>query len=399
MSPPPITEGRVVDILIVDDEPAFLDKIVLTLARSHEGFVATVRTATNAAEAQKSLQERSPDLLIVDVSLPDVNGIELARQVRAKNFEGDLIVMTEAADYEATLGVLFEIRAALIRKPFQPDELRLLVARMGVSMLLRLENADIKKRLYQAETLSSIGLLAAGIAHEINNPNAFVKGNLEILKRYGDTMLPLLREVEVADSRMKARVSSILESYTQVVISSLSGSERIRKIVSGLLTFGNPERSVKALATATTLVEEAAMLTSFRLKRHEFIVDAPKTLPKLFVNEQEIVQVLMNLFGNAADAIEARGTSAIGRIDIRVMPAEDGWLAFEVHDTGVGIRPDQLGRIFEPFYTTKAVGQGTGLGLSISRGFVESHGGTLTVESKLGVGTTFRMVLPTKFTG
>jgi two-component system NtrC family sensor kinase len=227
-----------------------------------------------------------------------------------------------------------------------------------------------RKRIMQSERLAVVGQLAADVAHELNNP-------LQGIVTYSH----LLLERMAVDDPKRASVEKIA---TQAA--------RCATIIRGLLDFSRPKKPQKRPVNICAIVEECFSLVEDRALFHniEVIRDYADCLPDTVVDPAQIQQVLMNLIINAAEAMDGAGRFTVStRFDL-----EREMVQLVLRDTGHGIREEDLGRIFDPFFTTKEVGHGTGLGLAISFGIVREHGGTITVESELGVGTTFTIELP-----
>lgn len=263
---------------------------------------------------------------------------------------------------------------------------------------------DIQAQLLQSEKMSSIGQLAAGVAHEINNPVGFVKSNLNTLKRYIVDLLDLAgayekAEAAIADAGLLAGIDAVKRRIDldylrrdapELLDESLDGINRVTKIVQDLKDFSYPQRNhdVWQWADLHTGLDSALNIVYNELKYKADVVKRYDELPLVNCLPSQLNQVFVNLLVNAAYAIEKHGviTVATGSGDGRV------WI--EIGDTGCGMAEEQLGRIFDAFYTTKPVGKGTGLGLTISYGIVKKHGGEITVRSQVGSGTTLRIELP-----
>jgi PAS domain S-box-containing protein len=267
------------------------------------------------------------------------------------------------------------------------------------ALIKRLEEAQ--NQLLQSERMASIGQLAAGVAHEINNPVGFVNSNLGSLQRYVTDMLRLLSVYEQAEEAMPGAavqeirqvkedidVEFLREDVASLLSESLDGLKRVTRIVQDLKDFSHVDEAERQWADLEAGLESTLRVVWNELKYKAEVVKEFGGIPPIECFPFQLNQVFMNLFVNASHAIEERGTITIrtGHDDSRV------WV--EVRDTGRGIKPEDLIRIYEPFFTTKPVGQGTGLGLSLSYGIVQKHGGRIEVKSELGQGTTFKVILP-----
>ncbi|BCB26789.1 hypothetical protein SKTS_16750 [Sulfurimicrobium lacus] len=266
-------------------------------------------------------------------------------------------------------------------------------------LIKKLEEAH--NQLLQSEKMASIGQLAAGVAHEINNPIGFVNSNLGTLQRYVDNLLKLLGAYEkiegaLADDirqdirRLKGEVDAafLREDIGNLLTESLDGMQRVKRIVQDLKDFSHVDKSELEWANLEVGLDSTLNVVWNELKYKAKVVKEYGGIPQIQCIPSQLNQVFMNLLINAAHAIEDQG-----QITIRTGHDEKNvWV--EVHDTGQGIKPEHLERIFDPFFTTKPVGKGTGLGLSLSYGIVHKHGGHIEVKSEVGKGSVFRVVLP-----
>jgi PAS domain S-box-containing protein len=267
-----------------------------------------------------------------------------------------------------------------------------------------------QSQLVQQEKLASLGLIVAGVAHEINNPVAFVANNVAVLGRDVGEMREIIALYEQANELIEREAPEVAESirhfreqvdmpYTLGNIEGLldrsrDGLKRIQQIVAHLRLFAHLDEGDVNEADLNHGIESTAEIIVGHARKNQIKLEkdlAP--LPPVTCNAARINQVIMNLLTNAIDACSEGGT-----VTIRTR-ADDGGVCLEVADNGCGIDPSVRDRIFDPFFTTKPVGQGTGLGLSISYGIVKDHGGTIDVESAPGKGARFTVHLPLKPTG
>jgi len=253
----------------------------------------------------------------------------------------------------------------------------------------------------QSEKMASIVQLAAGVAHEINNPVGFVNSNLGTLQRYAEKMLTLLAayervegslaEDELQDiARLKQEIDAafLREDIGNLLTESLDGLQRVKRIVQDLKDFSNVDKLEREWANLETGLENTLSVIWNELKSKATVVKEYGNTPPIECFPAQLNQVFMNLLINAAHAIEDQG-----RITIRT--GHDGYNVWvEVEDAGKGIEPEHMERIFEPFFTTKPAGKGAGLGLSLAYGIVNKHNGRIEVTSELGKGSIFRVLLP-----
>jgi two-component system NtrC family sensor kinase len=259
------------------------------------------------------------------------------------------------------------------------------------------------EQLLQSEKMASIGQLAAGIAHEINNPVGFVNSNMGSLKNYVGTLLGLIDQyqqtaaahpalaAQLASLRDAADLEFLKDDVTDLVRESMDGLKRVKDIVQALKDFSHVGETEWQVADLHHGLDSTLNIVSNEIKYKARVDKQYGVLPPVTCLASQLNQVFMNLLVNAAHALREQGV-----ITIRTGTGNDDWVWIEVGDNGVGIAPENLNRIFEPFFTTKPVGSGTGLGLSLSYGIVNRHGGRIEVASKVGHGTRFTVHLPVR---
>ena len=227
---------------------------------------------------------------------------------------------------------------------------------------------ELERRLVQADKLSSIGLLAAGVAHEVNTPLAVISTYAQMLAK------------QISEDEQKSKLLDKIAKQTF----------RASEIVNSLLSFSRTSPTEFVEVDVSKVIQETLNLVEHQLKKSgvEVKLDSPPMLPAVKGNAGKLQQVFLNLFLNARDAMEAGGTLTIHAW------SENGFARIDVADNGEGISPEYLERIYDPFFTTKAARKGTGLGLSVTYGIVREHGGTIEAESRVGAGSRFRVELP-----
>jgi signal transduction histidine kinase len=261
-----------------------------------------------------------------------------------------------------------------------------------------------QEQLMQSEKLASIGQLAAGVAHEINNPIGYVFSNFETLGTYIARMLSMLEayqqaEASIADSAVREKMRSLreemdmeflVEDIPLMMAESREGITRVRKIVQDLKDFSRVDANQEwQWADLHAGIDSTLNIVSNEVKYKADVVKQYGDIPEIECQPSHINQVIMNIVVNGAHAISGER----GVITIRTgREGEQVWI--EIADTGMGIPKDIQSRIFDPFFTTKQIGSGTGLGLSLSYGIIQKHNGQIEVHSEPGQGTTFRITLP-----
>lgn len=272
----------------------------------------------------------------------------------------------------------FEITASLLRDGCGNVENILLLKRD-----VTVEKA-YQAKYYHAEKMATIGLLAAGVAHEINNPLAAISGFSEGLKR----RLPML-ERRLGNDPADRSLRKDLEEYIQTILAECN---RCRDIVQNLLTFSPRSRVVHAPLNLNDLTVDVIKILEHQLKKqlHRAIcLDLSPSLPPVCGVVAELKQVVINLVLNALDAVQEKGT-----ILVRTIQEGEAWVVLRIEDTGCGIHPRDLGKLFEPFFTTKPVGKGIGIGLSTCYNIIQQHKGEIVVKSRVGEGSIFEVRLP-----
>ncbi|MDX1754632.1 MAG: ATP-binding protein [Marinobacter sp.] len=255
--------------------------------------------------------------------------------------------------------------------------------------------SQANKQLLQSEKLAAIGQLAAGVAHEINNPVGYIHSNLKTLGNYLVDLFGVLDTIDQADSLavLKARREEVEYDFLKpdiqdLLTECLEGIARIEKIIAALKDFSRQEDDEFKPDDLHRGIESTLNVVSNELKYQAQVNLDLGEVPLVECNLSQINQVIMNLLVNAAHAMER-----FGRIDIRT-GTTDNQVWFEVEDNGSGIDPDHRDQLFDPFFTTKPAGKGTGLGLALSKSIIDKHNGSIEVRSQPGQGTCFRVCLP-----
>jgi two-component system NtrC family sensor kinase len=265
---------------------------------------------------------------------------------------------------------------------------------------------ETQTQLSQAEKMASIGQLAAGVAHEINNPIGFVKSNVESLQSYNDSfaeILHCLQQFIASDDVFERRklnqkiqslltdhdINFILEDSIELIKESKYGLERVSDIVSGMKAFSRADSDNKQWFNINNCIETTLKMVSNQIKYHcEISTQLDANIPNIKINVGKIIQVLTNLLVNAGQAIVENGEIAVKSC------MNNGFIEIAITDNGSGISKENIAQLFDPFFTTKPEGEGTGLGLSISFSIIKEHGGEILVNSEIGVGTCFTIRLP-----
>lgn len=411
-----IGEADDVRLLIVDDEEPVRKLFASCLSERY-----SCATAADAQEALVCLAAEPFALVITDVNMPGLSGVELLRRI-VEHFPDTAVIIVSGID--RTQRVLDAMRVGAfdyLLKPCDLDALDLTVERALERRTLlrdgRRYKKDLEKRnaelarskaelerlqaqIVHSEKMASLGQLAAGVAHELNNPAGFIYGNMEILRecaaglerlhQYYDNA-PLSAYIADGARAVKQEIGyeHLLTDLRSIVADCHSGAERIRDVVQNLRLFSRlDEAEFKKVDLHEGLDSTLRLLSQYYGPGRTTLERDYADLPLVDCYAGQLNQVWMNLLVNAAQAAGSEGY-------VRVATCREGETAMvRISDTGRGIAPEYLKRIFDPFFTTKPIGEGTGLGLSITYGIVERHGGSISVESRPGEGTTFTVAIP-----
>lgn len=403
--------GELLDsqILVVDDAPANLRALSLVLELA--GY-RHVRCLSDSREVIPAVEDTQPDLILLDLHMPHLDGLGVLQQLPDAVPEGDYIpvlVLTGDGTAEAKERALSLGASDFLSKPLSHTEVELRVrnllqsrwlhqqlrgqnARLAQQVLestaLAEEVAAAHKRLseaqahlVQSEKMASLGQLVAGIAHEINNPLAFVLNNIFIVQE-------MLNKLEADLHETPAPVEARLQKTRARLNDMHLGAERVRDLVSKLRTFSRLDEGKFKTVDIHESIDLVLLFVQHKtegrieVKRHY----GPDGQLSCFAGE--LNQVLMNLISNAIDAIQGKGEITISTRQ------EDGSFVIVIRDSGQGIPEHIRSRIFEPFFTTKPIGVGTGLGLAISYGVINAHRGSIDFTTEMGEGTEFVVKIP-----
>ena len=404
-------------ILIVDDEKVIRKFICECLSPRYHCV-----EAASAEEALEILEEKRFALVITDWVMTGNSGTTLLRYIVRELPDTPVIMVTGVNHPERALDAMRFGAFDYLLKPCKPDTLDFTVERAlkhrdleiknrQYKIDLELQNIELIKqkkelenlqaRMIHTEKMASLGQLAAGIAHEINNPLGFVGGNLYLLEDYLHdihTLLDSFDQLDIPDHQLE-NIEKLKEkigykeskiSFGQTIDDCNDGLDRIKKLVENLRVFSKID---EPSFTKTDLNKD--IKSTIKLLNHFFEKQGIKLktiygeIPEIDAFAGHLNQVWMNILINAVQAIETDG----GEISVSTKKKGD-FVIVEILDTGEGISQENISRIFDPFFTTRSIGCGVGLGLSTTHSIVEEHSGSIKVESELGYGTTFRVKLP-----
>lgn len=378
----------------------------------------------------------------IDMKMPGIDGAHTSKKIWNLDPDIRIVIVTAFSDYtpERIISIVGRVDIFYLRKPFNREEIvqfaRVLVNEWHLehqhrsleqqlkdaNLKLEFMNRDLREEvqkqaalIVQSEKMAAIGLLVAGVAHEINNPIAYVNGNLMVIKGYferiidlfdlytglGEMILkrndPSLRAtiLEIQEFRKEKKIDKIVSDLMDLADESMEGTERVKKIVQDLRMCSRMEDVDCDYGDINAILDSTLSILHNELKNKVSLVKDYGTLPEIKCFRSKLGQVFMNLIMNACQSIESKGSIRISTALVREgKRATDSHVLIRITDTGCGIPRENISQLFDPFFTTKPVGLGTGLGLSITYEIIKAHGGHIEVSSQEGEGTSFSILLP-----
>jgi signal transduction histidine kinase len=376
-----------INALLVDDENDFRQILAKRLKR--RGI--NVREADRGEKALRMLAEMPADIVVLDVKMPGMDGIECLKRIKRKHAQTEVIMLTGHADIQ---GGVEGIKSGAFDYLSKPIELEHLIRKIKQAFhkIQRIQaekkevafKEQIKQQMVVAERLVALGTMASGVAHEINNPLAVIQDSAGWLEQ-------ILEKPEMQTMPRKDDFKKGLERINKAVKRAGKITQQLLQAVKTQTTeMADPstfvEVSLKQLSEeAITLVEPEAALKHITIR-----LEAPEPDPSAWTDPMQLLQVLLNLLSNSIQATDDGGQVLV-RLDTSLEEAK-----ILVRDTGCGISKENISRVFEPFFTTKEADQGTGMGLYVSWGIITGLGGLISVESEVNKGTAFTITLPAK---
>jgi signal transduction histidine kinase/ActR/RegA family two-component response regulator len=409
-------------ILVVEDGSVVARDLLESLARLDSPVLAVATSGRDAIDKARTL---APDLLIVNAAVAD----ELAREpdlpvvfvtaYAEREKQWFSVALDLVSDGVVTTnpdgGIIFanSTAKALFDKA-QLEEIQIMLASAPISgprgqltgLVFVIRDLSEKNRLHDqlalADRMTSLGKMAAGIAHEINNPLAYIITNIELtdngLRALSEELEPLLAKLVAAGgARPQRDLLGAIAGLNEAMADAREGTERVRRLVDDLRSFSHPDVRPQVIDPRRA-IELAVRICAIKAKGRTALRTVFEPTPSLDANEGRLAQILINLIANAIEAIP-EGQPDPNQVTISTRLAEDGRVEISVRDTGQGMDEQTRAQIFQPFFTTKPVGSGTGLGLSIVRRLVAEIGGEIQVLSEVGKGSTFKLFFPPSKTG
>jgi two-component system, NtrC family, sensor kinase len=397
-------------VLIADDSKVIRNRLV-SILESLDGV--ELRVAVDGLEALALAKERKPDLLLCDHEMPGLTGIQLLRVLRAtwSRFELPVLMLTSNSATETKVLAFQHGANDYVTKPVEPAEL---CARVNGQLELRqaiFENLAARVQLFEARKYQAVGRLAAGVAHELNNPAQYTSSNLSFLRKSYASMQSVLESTltwakgeqnshpfarRITEQSRELRLEEILGEAPMAVEEALDGIRRMANIIAEMKEFaGDPHATTVELELNQALRNTVEVSRPMWSRVLHVTLELEPELPSVRGVAHPMKQAFLNVLTNAVEAVASqKRDTGTGRLSIRTARV-DGGVEVSFTDDGPGIAPHLQAHIFDPFFTTKPLGQGTGQGLFVAYAIiVEQHGGRVRCESQLGQGATFRIWLP-----
>jgi signal transduction histidine kinase len=382
-------------VLIVEDSPDDADLTVRSLMGG--GYDPRFERVDTADAMGAALDRESWDVVISDYSMPRFSGPAALALLQRRGLDLPFIIVSGTVGDEVAVAAMkagahdFIVKGKLARLlPALEREMR--------EVKIRAEQKRMREQLLISERMASAGTLAAGVAHEINNPLAVVAANLEFLTNSLAKLAPEARALAlgaplVEDGGWMPWLQSRIDEAEEPLHDAREAVARIRDIVRDVKLFSSTREDARGPVDVRAVCESSLRMAWNEIRHRAQLLKEYGDVPPVEANEGRLGQVVLNLLVNAAQAIP-EGNAKSHKIRVTTRALSGDRVSIEVFDTGAGIPASNLERIFDPFFTTKPIGVGTGLGLAICHRIVTDLGGSMSVESELGRGTLFRVILP-----
>ena len=377
-------------LLLIEDSDD--DEMLILHQLTDGGYEPEVRRVQSRQELIAALAEDPPDLVISDYAIPGYGGMAALADLKATGQDIPFILVSGTVGEGIAVSAM---RAGAHDYVLKSDLTRLPVAveRELREAVVRAERAKMREQLVISERMASAGTLAAGVAHEINNPLSVAMANLEFVVDSLTRMPSNVPDGKSAGPMAVAVDWSHVRALEEPLRDMGEALTRIRDIVRDVKVFSRPQDDKAGRVNVHLVIDSSVRMAWNEIRHRARVVKEYGVVPLVDANESRLGQVVLNLVVNAAQAMP-EGKVDRNLLRVATWTGKDGRVAIEVTDTGCGIPKENLERIFDPFYTTKPVGVGTGLGLAICHRIVSELAGAIEVESQVGRGTTFRVLLP-----
>lgn len=375
------------NILLVDDTPYAREPIRLQLLRAgHE-----VQTADDGVQALAIFEAAPFDLVITDVRMPHMDGLELLKRIKALRPDQDIIMVTGYAELDSSVQALRLGASNYLLKPINMEELLISVERLAKRQEQDRRYKDHEERLIKARKMAEIGQVAAGVAHEINNPNTFVRGNAQILMKYWPIIDQYVRMASEGGLTPPDKLPAILTDVPHLLQAILDGTSRIKKIVDGMTVFTSADRDVGLQPVDVNMcIRKALTVCAESLEGICVRENLAPDLPPVKGQPEELTGLIVELLKNSITALRDRQEPVI---EVATLQDSPSGIQLIVEDNGVGVKAQDQNKVFTPFYTSHAQIGRPGLGLSKVYTTVRRFEGDVSLTSTEGRGTRVAMRL------
>ncbi len=384
-----MTESKILSpkILLIDDEEIIRERLSKLLIL--DGYEVT--TAEDGPRGLEAFDKFLPDVVVSDIKMPQMDGIEVLRIIKERVPNAGVILLSGHGDLASTIKALRIGAFDYLAKPVEYDELAISINRLLDLQSNERERKQLQTQLFQSAKLASVGTLAAGIAHELNNP-------LAVVVAYANELLEMIKEPP-----FDANKANDMARFLDMIVKS---SSRMQEIVKNMLSYSRQsgESSDQQRVNLNDVINLSFKFVQRRFEKLNVTQTFELSAEPLFITGDvgQLQSVFVNLMSNSCDAFDAfvtaqgetQGKDRALAVGLSSVLDANGQIIIVYKDNAGGMSPEVVQRIFDPFFTTKEVGKGTGLGMSVTLGIVENHKGKITVESEVGQGSTFTIKFP-----
>ncbi|MEW6263765.1 MAG: response regulator [Thermodesulfobacteriota bacterium] len=375
-------------ILLVDDSRPMREPLRLQLrSMGHD-----VEVADDGEEALKVFRQSPFDIVVTDIRMPRMDGLELLRAIKQEKAETDVIMVTGYGDMDTSLEALRSGAVNYLLKPVNLEEMELSVKAVERRREMTRRLKEQEERLIQARKMAELGIIVAGVAHEINNPNAVLRGNIQIMRKFWTVLEPFLRSAAKAGVTCPSNLDYIMREVPQTLEAMLGATDRIKSIVANTAVLAGMQPGTGQTIDLNRCVTEALKIVDLASSGIQVKLNLAGNLPLVRGTPESLVEVVVELLKNGAMAVSGR---PVPEIEITTSQTSSQEVFLVVADNGPGILPEHQDKIFTPFFTTDPRIGRPGLGLSKVYALVNGCGGRVFFTSRENQGARFNIGLNT----